>query len=87
MDSTHVCALRRLSRCSTSKFCEEESSSACGVDTDAAHKESGKEEEMQRGERGEGGEGGGYAAECTQELLCKEDITDMTFDVFRSGCC
>lgn len=65
------------------KFCEEEeSSSARGVDTDAAHKESGKEEEMQRGD---GGERGGDAAEYTQELLCKEYITDMTFDVFRSG--
>lgn len=46
------------------------------------HKESGKEEEMQRGD---GGERGGDAAEYMQELLCKEYITDMTLDVFRSG--
>lgn len=36
-------------------------------------------------QRGDGGERGGDAAEYMQELLCKEYITDMTLDVFRSG--
>lgn len=46
MDATHVCVCASVVTMQH-KFCEEEeSSSARGVDTDAAHKESG----MQRGD-------------------------------------